>query len=220
MFNYRIALVEDDTDLAEEISFQLQHHGMTVSQFADGQTFENWLMKNQCDLVLLDLNLPDGDGLSIAKRLAHRSELRIVILTARVMTVDRVAGFEAGADVYLQKPVQLVELIAVIKRLLQRLPTPTQNWQLKTELSQLIMPNGEVIKLTSNENRFFQLLENAPNHFVTRIELENGIYGLSNLHTARRLEVLVSRLRQKLDYKYKVIQTSWGGGYSLNTQLD
>ncbi len=218
MFNYRIALVEDDEDLAEEICFQLQHHGMNVSSFENGKKFESWLKKNQCDLVLLDLNLPDGDGLMIAKNLSHRSDLRIVILTARVMTVDRIAGFEAGADAYLQKPVDLGELIAVMKRLLQRLPTPTQKWQLKTEMTQIVLPNGEVIKLTSNENRFLQLLKNAPEQFLTRNELENGLWGLSDLHTTRRLEVLISRLRQKLDYK--LIQTNWGGGYSLNASLD
>lgn len=218
MFNYRIALVEDDLDLAEEICFQLQHHDMNVSSFENGKSFENWLKKNQCDLVLLDLNLPDGDGLMIAKNLSHRSDLRIVILTARVMTVDRIAGFEAGADAYLQKPVDLGELIAVMKRLLQRLPTPTQKWQLKTEMNQIVSPNGELIKLTSNENRFLQLLKNAPEQFLTRNELENGLWGLSDLHTTRRLEVLISRLRQKLDYK--LIQTNWGGGYSLNASLD
>lgn len=218
MFNYRIALVEDDLDLAEEICFQLQHHGMNVSSFENGKKFEHWLKKNQCDLVLLDLNLPDGDGLMIAKNLSRRPDLRIVILTARVMTVDRIAGFEAGADAYLQKPVDLGELIAVMKRLLQRLPTPTQKWQLKTEMTQIVSPNGEVIKLTSNENRFLQLLKNAPEQFLTRNELENGLWGLSDLHTTRRLEVLISRLRQKLDYK--LIQTNWGDGYSLNAPLD
>jgi DNA-binding response OmpR family regulator len=218
MFNYHIALVEDDLDLAEEISFQLQHHGMNVSLFSDGKSFESWLKKNSCNLVLLDLNLPDCDGLEIAKKVANRADLRIAMLTARVMTVDKIAGFEAGADAYLQKPIDLAELIAVIKRLVQRLPSLKQKWLLKTETAQLIEPNGELIKLTSNENRFLQLLKNAPEQFLTRDELENGLWGFSDLHTARRLEVLISRLRPKLDYR--LIQTHWGGGYGLNAHLD
>jgi DNA-binding response OmpR family regulator len=218
MFNYRIALVEDDLDLAEEIGFQLGHYGMDVVLFENCKKFEAWLKKNQCHLVLLDLNLPDCDGLEIAKKIANIPDLRIVMLTARVMTIDRIAGFDAGADAYLQKPVDLKELISVIKRLLQRLPIQKQVWKLQTENSQIVMPNGEAIKLTSNENRFLQLLKNASNYFLTRDELENGLWGTSDLHTARRLEVLISRLRQKLDYK--LIQTNWGGGYSLNVELD
>lgn len=221
MFGYTIALVEDDIDLAEEIAFQLQHHGMFVTLFENGKTLDAWLENNKCDIVLLDLNLPNEDGLSIAKRLEHHTDLRIIMLTARVMTSDRIAGFEAGADVYLQKPVDLAELMAVIRQQVKRLQKLPQNWKLKTEASLLLSPSGESIKLTSSENRFLQLLSQAENNYLNRTELENMLWGLSDTHTSRRLEVLVSRLRYKLQKAdYELIRTHWGEGYSLIAALD
>jgi two-component system OmpR family response regulator len=221
MVNLTVALVEDDIDLAEEIGFQLEHHGITVALFENGKALDNWLKENKCDVLLLDLNLPDEDGLSIAKRLSARQDLRIVMLTARVMTSDRIAGFDAGADVYLQKPVHLEELIAVIqqqeRRLQKELP---KNWQLKIAASLLITPEDETIKLTGSENRFLMLLALSENYYLTRIELENKLWRMSDIHTARRLEVLVSRLRYKLQkLNYELIQTYRGEGYGLMASL-
>lgn len=216
-----VALVEDDLDLAEEIAFQLECQEMFVEVFDCGQKLDAWLKTNKCDVVLLDLNLPDEDGLSIAKRLSQRADLRIIMLTARVMTDDRIAGFEAGADVYLSKPVVLPELIAIIRRLTKRLPELEIPWQLSPEKALLISPTGIAMKLTTNEVDFLKLLHDAENNYLSRDELEQKLWGVSDVYMARRLDVLVSRLRQKLTpFEDEIIQTYWRKGYGLKVSID
>lgn len=217
-----IAIIEDDADLAEEIAFYLHYKGMRVAVFDNGVSFENWLKQNFCDVLILDLTLPHEDGLSIAKRLAARADLRIIMLTARVMTHNRIEGFEAGADIYLHKPVDFEELVAIIKRLVKRLPENNQPlWRLKTRTSHLITPNNEVIKLTTNENHLLRYLSDAENYYLERAELEMKLWGESDLSTARRLDVLVCRLRQKVDpFNQDLIQTYHGEGYGLGVKLE
>ncbi len=217
-----VVLVEDDIDLAEEIGFYLQHQNMNVTTFSSGKLLNGWLEQNKCDVLILDLMLPGEDGLSIAKRLSVRADFRIVMLTSRVMTDDRIAGFEAGADVYLNKPIHFTELVTVIRRLCRRLENvPSTQWQLKTKLLVLIAPNGQQIKITTNETYFLCYLSCAEKNYLTRYELEQKMWGLSNVHTARRLEVLVSRLRQKLPVMSdELIQTYRGDGYGLIIPLN
>lgn len=221
MQNIKVALVEDDLDLAEEIVFQLQHHDMQVESFDDGQKLGAWLQHNRCDVILLDVNLPDEDGLSIAKRLSSRTDFRIVMLTARVLDEDRIAGFNAGADVYLPKPVVLNELIAVIRRLTQRLPQAVSSfWKLNSKKSLLLSPDGIELKLTTSEVNFLKLLSNASEHYLTRDELEQKLWGVKDVYIARRLDVLVSRLRQKLaPFEKEFIQTYWREGYGLTIEI-
>lgn len=216
-----IAIVEDDADLAEEMAFYLHYQGMRVAIFDNGMRFENWLKQNFCDVLLLDLTLPQEDGLVIAKRLAARADLRIIMLTARVMKHHRIEGFEAGADIYLQKPVDFEELVAIIKRLAKRLPENNQPvWKFKPLTSSLISPNNDLIKLTTSENNFLRYLSDAENYYLDRTELEVKLWGESDLSTTRRLEVLVCRLRQKLDsFNKELIQTYHGEGYGLGVKL-
>ncbi len=216
-----IAIVEDDVDLAEELVFYLQYQGMVVSFFENGQQLDAWLLDNHCDVLILDLNLPHEDGLSIAKRLSTRDDLRIIMLTARAMPADRIAGFDCGADVYLHKPVNFTELVAVIRRLAKRLPeTALQHWKLQTTNAFLISPSNDKIKLTTKENKFLQLLSAGESHYLTRVELETNLWGTSDIHTAHRLELLVSRLRHKLKAtNTDVIQTYWRAGYGLTIYL-
>jgi DNA-binding response OmpR family regulator len=216
-----VVLVEDDSDLAEEIGFYLQRQGINVTTFSSGKLLDGWLKYNKCDVLILDLMLPGEDGLSIAKRLSVRADFRIVMLTSRVMTDDRISGFEAGADVYLNKPIDFRELVTVLRRLCQRLENvPSQKWQLKTHLFLLVAPNGEQIKITTNEATFLCFLSYAEKNYLTRYELEQKMWGISNAHTSRRLEVLVSRLRQKLSIvNNELIQTYRCEGYGLIAPL-
>lgn len=221
MKNINVVLVEDDADLAEEIEFYLQLKGMNVTSLQNGKLLDNWLAQNRCDVLLLDLTLPGEDGLSIAQRLSTRHDFRIIMFTSRIMSDERVAGFEAGADVYLNKPVNFAELVAVITRLTKRLYldstiTTQPFWQLVLPLFSLISPSGKQIKLTTNESHFLTFLAETPNNYLTREGLEQKLWKMSNSHTARRLEVLVSRLRQKLQKENEeLIQTHWREGYSI-----
>lgn len=216
-----IAIVEDDQDLAEEIAFYLHYQKMRVAVFDNGASFENWLKQNFCDILILDLTLPQEDGLVIAKRLSARADLRIIMLTARVMKHHRIEGFDAGADIYLTKPVDFEELVAIIKRLVRRLPETNQPvWELHPRKALLISPEGEVIKLTTNEKLFLRYLSDAENYYLGRDELENKLWGENTAATANRLEVLVCRLRQKLDpVNEALIQTYHGEGYGLSIKV-
>ncbi len=217
-----IAIIEDDIDLAEELVFHLQYQGMIVVFFENGTQFDAWLTNNHCDVLILDLNLQGGeDGLAISKRLSIREDFRIIMLTARTTSEDRISGFDCGADVYLHKPVNFTELVSVIRRLVKRLPEmKIRHWELHTTTAFLISPEGEKIKLTTNENKFLQRLSRGGAHYVPRSELENNLWGTSDIHTAHRLELLVSRLRHKLKItKMDLIQTYWRVGYGLTIYL-
>ena len=221
MHTITIAIVEDDVELAEELVFYLQYQGMVVTFFENGTQLNAWLVDNHCDVLILDLNLQGEDGLAISKRLSMRDDLRIIMLTARTLSDDRINGFDCGADVYLHKPVNFGELVSVIRRLVKRLPEmTTQHWELQSANAFLISPKNEKIKLTTNENKFLQRLSNGQSHYVTRVELENNLWGTSDIHTAHRLELLVSRLRLKLKVtKVDLIQTYWRMGYGLTVYL-
>lgn len=224
MINLSVALVEYDVDLARKIGLELAHHGMSVTLFEDSKKLESWLIEHKCDVILLDLNVPDEDGLSIAKRLSARQNLHVILLTDCVMTENTISDFNASANTYLKKPVDLDELISVIllsvvhRRLIKPSPESSQSWQFKPIVSRLITPNGETIKLTRSESRFLELLTLAKNNHLTRMELETALWRLSDIHTARRLEVLVCRLRSKL-LNYDLIQTYRGEGYALMASL-
>ena len=221
MHTITIAIVEDDVELAEELVFYLQYQGMVVTYFENGVQLDAWLADNHCDVLILDLNLQGEDGLTISKRLSMRDDLRIIMLTARTLPDDRINGFDCGADVYLHKPVNFAELVSVIRRLVKRLPETTmQHWELHAKKAFLISPKNEKIKLTTNENKFLQRLSNGQSHYVTRVELENSLWGTSDIHTAHRLELLVSRLRLKLKItQIDLIQTYWRMGYGLTVYL-
>ena len=223
--NIHVVIVEDNIDLAEELGFYLQHQGMNVTIFQSGKRLDGWLNQNKCDVLILDLTLPGEDGLSIAKRLSLHNDLRIIMLTSRVMRDDRIAGYDAGADVYLNKPVDFEELSSIVCRLAKRVvdvETLEENntWKLNSELFLITSPNGKEIELTTNEHICLKLLSQNEEHYATRVALEEKIWGCSDIYTSRRLDVLVSRLRTKLQNQDSlVIQTHWRKGYCFIQQI-
>lgn len=222
MSELHIAVVEDDQDLAEELGFLLQHHGMKVSLLADGVALEKFLATASCDVLLLDIGLPGEDGLSIARRLAHRADFRVVMLTARSGVDDRVSGFEAGADVYLSKPVNFLELLSVIHRLAKRLPDSRTEWVLHESDARLIAPNQIAISLTTQEVQLLGMMARAENFQASRELIERNLWGDSDFYTSRRLDVVVNRLRSKIVKNIandSPIQTHWRSGYSFSGKL-
>lgn len=220
---WTVVIVEDDADLAEEIGFYLQRRGMTTVRCECAAALDAWL--NQfagVAVILLDLGLPDEDGISIAKRLSGRKDLRLVMLTARAMQNDRIEGFMAGADVYLTKPVDLLELATVVQRMGERLERPQTHWTLHVTTSTLSAPGGGQVLLSQLELVFLKALAENPEGLVTRNDLELLLWQRTDLSTARRLEVLVSRLRAKLEAvdSEGLIHSRRRGGYSLKMPLE
>jgi DNA-binding response OmpR family regulator len=215
----RVVVVEDDPDLSEEIAWRLNETGMQVTACPDAKSFHAHIAEHHADVVVLDLGLPDEDGLSIAKKLSQHEDMRIVILTARAMVEDRIAGFEAGGDVYLTKPVDLAELSSVVQRLGVRLPGHIKTtWRLDTTRAILTIPEIGKVELTTKENIILQKFAEAPKQTVTRSVLVKALWGREDPSTDQRLMVNMSRLRAKLNERNddrEVIRTCWQVGYQF-----
>lgn len=226
MMHYPTLLVEDNQELVEEVVFFLARHGYSVQSVDSGEHIDAWIQQyvtpHGGGIILLDLGLPGEDGIQIAERLSARQELRVIMMTARSSMDDRIAGFLAGADVYLTKPVNLHELLAVIQRAGQRLPSKVKQWRLHHANMLLSTPEDISIKLTTQETHFIYLLTDSQEQSVERHKIEQALWGTADIHADRRLDVMVARLRQKISTKTgskSPIQTRWRVGYQFSEPL-
>jgi DNA-binding response OmpR family regulator len=203
----RIAIVEDDPDLRDSLTEYLQAHGFRAWSVASAEAFYKRLTVAPVDAVVLDIGLPGEDGLSICQYLrAHDVRIGIVFLTARNLRNDRLTGLGAGADAYLVKPVDMDELILLLKRLGQRggidpapspAAAPEAPWRLTGRDWQLVSPDGRTLKLTAREHRLLGLLIEAKGAVVPKRQLCAELFGPQIRLGDDRLEVMVSRLRKK-----------------------
>lgn len=225
-----VMVVDDNLRLSAEVGLVLQDAGWSVTCADDASSFRQLLSVSAPNIVLLDLNLPGEDGISLCKwlRLAH-PEMGIVMLTARVMGSERTEGYMAGADVYLTKPTRPDELLAVVKNLLGRTRPHTRPvsgdspWTLQLRSARLVSPALDILSLTPSECIFLRALaistETASHEHL--VGLING-GGYPEKSDKGRLEVLVSRLRTKLSKFGSLgleIKTMHGTGYRLEGAL-
>lgn len=222
----RIVVVEDEADLREEVVFNLAGEGFDVVGVGDGVGLQRELLQHT-DLVLLDVGLPGEDGFSIARRL--RSDpaslsIGIIMLTAMGTLNERVQGLEDGADAYLVKPVDFLELRACIESLSRRLSfdasrTAEGCWTYGSARWELVAPSGAKIKLTLTEKKLIDILVREPGKAVTRRDIiAQGLGESLAYYDERRLEALVSRLRRKIEQSYPLsqpIQSAHGVGYAF-----
>jgi len=199
----QVLLVEDNIALREALQDQLSHAGFAVRGVGDGQELNQALAIAVPHVVVLDLNLPDEDGLSIAKRLRQAlPHLGIVMLTARVRSIDRQEGYESGADVYLTKPVKPSELTTVLQTLCRRM-TPVSlpgSWFLNMSLLQLIPPDQPAISLTVSEATLVHELALSSELLgMPRLVELFGDIDLPEATNKLRIEQIVSRVRRKMD---------------------
>lgn len=198
----RVLIVEDEADLRDAMVDYLRMEGMTAAGAGTLGAAEHWLGNHDCDVLVLDLGLPDGDGL--AWLAAHPEQLRrgVVVTTARGHSGDRVAGARAGADAYLVKPVVLEELASLIGNLMRRLPPstspPPPSWALDTLTWRLCAPGGVWIKLTRSEFELMRAVLGRPGQAVARAALIVALGHDPSYYDTRRLETMVRRLRTKV----------------------
>lgn len=230
-----IALVEDEPVLLEELIFQLRHRGLPVVGFADATGLYRHLATQRLAVVVLDVGLPGEDGLSIAKLLrSHDPQMGIVFLTARSLREDKLAGWSAGADAYLLKPVDVDELEMLLYRLLHRqtalaaaAPAPQsptakeavqeQPWKLHTTSALLLAPDGSKVKLTLTELQLLGELASKRGKTCQPVELARAMGLQPDEWDRHRLEVIVSRLRNKVERQTgheAPIRTVRGLGYA------
>ncbi len=200
MFN--IAMVEDDTDLLDEMSFNLRQQGFHLYPCVNGTEFEHMLKTERIDVAILDIGLPGEDGLSIARRLRRNHPLcGIVILTARSGVSERIHGLEEGADVYLSKPVDMRELALVVRAIARRIApaeVPAREGMVLIGRDQrLLLSDGRILDLTRSETLFLSRLARAVGQQATRQQLVEALGERYADYDLRRLEAIASRLRQK-----------------------
>ena len=216
-----VLIVDDNEVFRKFLSSLLEHHGFTVHQAADGEEGLFLAQEYPVDLAIVDLGLPKLNGIAIVQRLrAEGRPLPILILTARGSWQDKVAGLEAGADDYLVKPFEYQELAARVKALLRRsLKSVTDVLvlgPLSIDLSgQVVRMGGEVLELTTFEYRMLEYLVRQRERVVTRQELSDYLYPHGDDRDSNVLEVLMGRLRRKLDPGGTLapIETVRGRGY-------
>ena len=197
----RIGLIEDNIEYRDNLAFFLRREGFEIVFESDGHEIDRTLAQHPCDLILLDLGLPDEDGLSIARRLRkEHPALGIVMLTARGSLDERVSGMRDGADAYLVKPVDFRELMAVLKSLLRRLDIREQSatWLLQAANLQLVPLDGAPIKLTGREAKLLGHMVRAYPKAASRRALAESDSAITDPLEFRSIEVALSRLRKKI----------------------
>lgn len=225
----RILIVEDEVDLANLIEITLKNAGFSVSKANDGKYGLSLALSGQFDLIMLDIMLPNIDGLEICRqvRLTDAST-PIMMLTARDTETDRIMGLNIGADDYLTKPFSIRELEARIKAMLRRAQVTTQANPVSKELKfgELIIEperhkvsfNNSVIDLTSTEFDLIHFLASNPGQVFSRSQLLDSVWGYNHVGYEHTVNSHINRLRSKLeacDDLPKIVHTIWGVGYKF-----
>jgi len=222
MARERLIIVEDDPDLARTLSLALERDGFQVSAFHTGREGLEGILESPPDLVLLDLNLPDLDGLSLCRELRESpgvQDLPVIILTARVEESDRVLGLDLGADDYVTKPFSLRELKSRIRALLRRRSLDTGVPEDEYRDARLVVRRGPMdvsfdgrpVRLTVREFELLWYLITTRPRVATRDRILERVWGISSEVETRTVDVHIRALRAKLDGE--VVETVIGAGY-------
>lgn len=230
-----LLIVDDDREIRSLLSQYLQREGMRVTAVGDAIEMRRALERARFDLLVLDLMLPGEDGLSICRELRTRSQLPIIMLTARGEEFDRIVGFELGADDYVPKPFNPRELLGRIRAVLRRSahgspdPDPQavrafrfDRWRLETT-ARTLSDGGSEVALSGAEYRLLAVLLSAGNRVVSRAELAELLRGREADPLDRSIDVRVSRLRQILadDARSpRIIKTIYGQGYVIGVPVE
>ena len=195
-----IAVVEDNADLLDDVLLALERAGHQPRGFGTAAAFWSGVQDQWPDLVVLDLGLPDADGLQVACQLREQAPgAAVVMLTARTALPDRLQGWQQGADAYLCKPVHLSELVAVVEAQLRRRPEAAcADWVIDSFHLTLCPPEGEPLGLSHAECQVLLALAQAPEQKARRRELVEALGANYLDFDERRLENIMSRLRSKI----------------------
>lgn len=228
---HRVLVIEDNIDLAHILPLHLNDLGCDVEVARDGQSGLRLAANGSYDLIILDILLPEIDGLEICRRLrAHRNYTPVLMLTSKSSEVDRVIGLEMGADDYLTKPFSIAELQARVKAILRRKDLyraePEQGGELLTigglriDVAQrTVVADGRPVALTAKEFDLLLLFARAPGRVFTRAQMLDLVWGYSHDGYEHTVNSHINRLRAKIEADArnpKYIVTVWGVGYKLD----
>lgn len=221
---YKILIIDDDKKIGEELISFLQDFNHQAMHIADSTLAEAQIDSFRPDIILLDIMMPKIDGFELCKSIRKTSQIPIIFLSARSEVMDRVIGLEIGADDYLPKPFEPRELLARIDSVLRR---SSQQSTLEEHLdfeelsinlnARTVKQNNLLVSLTTMEFELLSLFVKNNQKKFTRDEIMNYLQGIDDNVYSRSVDVLVSRLRQKLkDDQKTLIETVWGTGYFFN----
>lgn len=224
-----ILIVDDDAKLRELLDEYLASYGFEVSMLPDGSTVLKTIQLNAPDLVILDIMLPDRNGLEVLREIRMQSQIPVIMLTAKGEDEDRIVGLELGADDYLPKPFNPRELLARIKAVLRRQPLTNKKaikdreyllvrvgGMVLNKAKQTLVVEGKEVELSSTEYKLLEVLMTRPNTVMSRDRLMSMARGKDFMAFDRSIDVHISKLRAKLETdprKPKRIKTIWGTGY-------
>ena len=222
--DYRILVVDDEESIVKGIKYTLELDGFSVDTAYDGEEALKKLNVNIYNLIILDIMLPSIDGLTLLKKVREKSAIPVIMLTAKGEDEDKVVGFELGADDYLTKPFNILELRVRIKALLRRTYNLVPNkgeiinsGDLKIDVAlRKVTVNEKPVDLTSKEFDILLRLVTNPNKVYSRENLMEIIWGYDYYGDSRTVDVHVRRLREKIEKdpgEPQYILTKWGVGY-------
>lgn len=223
-----ILVVEDEASIAEVVSLYLKRAGYNVQVASDGRKAMNSFERGEPDFVILDIMLPEVDGLALTRWLRDRSNVPIIMLTARREEMDRIAGLETGADDYVVKPFSPQELVSRVRAVLRRLGREQGEVENERSLSfehlsieprsRVVKVKGEEVELTVKEFDMLYLLARHPKQVFTREQLLERVWGGAQYIDPGTVTVHVRRLREKIEddaSKPARLLTVWGVGYKF-----
>ena len=229
MAGKKVLVVDDEKLIVKGIRFSLEQDNMEVDCAYDGEEALQKAHNKEYDIILLDVMLPKLTGFEVCQQIREFSNVPIIMLTARSEDADKIIGLESGADDYITKPFNILELKARIRALLRRANAAPQQKQTETLLltaggitldpeQRVAVKNGEIVELTAKEYDLIELLVKNPRRVYSRENLMDLVWGYTYAGDYRTVDVHIRRLREKLEENPAAPQhilTKWGVGYYL-----
>ena len=225
----KVLVVDDEKLIVKGIRFSLEQDGMEVDCAYDGEEALNKAKSNSYDMILLDIMLPKMDGFEVCQAIREFSDMPIVMLTAKGEDMDKILGLEYGADDYITKPFNILEVKARIKAIMRR-TSPARQQAVQASViekgdlrldceSRRLFINGTEINLTTREFELLEIMVKNENKVYSRENLLNLVWGKEYPGDVRTVDVHVRRLREKIETnpsEPKYVHTKWGVGYYYN----
>ena len=222
----RILVVDDEKLIVKGIRFSLEQDGMEVDTAFDGEEALEYASKKEYDLILLDVRLPKLTGFEVCQQIREFSNVPIIMLTAKSEDMDKILGLEYGADDYITKPFNILEVKARIKAIMRRMATKEDKENVDTVItmkdlkldrqSRRVFISGEEVNLTTKEFEVLELFILNPGKVYSRDNLLKIIWGEEYPGDVRTVDVHIRRLREKIEAnpsEPRYVQTKWGLGY-------
>ena len=226
----RILLVDDEPLIVKGLKYTLEQEGFETDSAADGEEALTKFFSGHFDFILLDVMLPKIDGITVCQRIREHSNVPIIMLTAKGEQIDKILGLEYGADDYMTKPFNILEVKARIKTIMRRASGNVQNEARKVvrvhdmeinAINRSVTLGGKEVRLTAKEFDLMELFLRNPNRVFSRTSLLDQVWGYEYQGDDRTVDVHIRRLREKLEAvpaSPAYIMTKWGVGYYLKNE--